>query len=121
MQVCVSTAQENEDGSVIYSAVLLTQSFLIAGNLEAAAVRPERYQSAFGDVCIARRSAIRGLVLHHADYFGLDHGAGGDYVSFTATFEGMPDVTVGPPSRGVAADGRTGQLFDALQADLAKI
>lgn len=121
VEICASTAIEHEDGSVDYSAVLLTQDYLIAGSLKAAAVKPERYQSPPGDVYLAPRSAIRGLTLHQADYFGLDYGSGGDYVSFTATFEGMPPVVVGPPSRGVVVDGRTGQLFDALQADLAKV
>ena len=120
VEICFATAHENEDRSVEYCAVLLTRDFVIAGSLKAPAVRPERYQSPLGDVSVTPRSAIRGLTLHQSDYFGLDYGDRGDYVSFTATFEGMPPVVVGPPSRGLRTDGRTGQLFEALQADLAK-
>lgn len=119
--LCFATADENEDGSVDYSAVLLTERFLVAGSLRAAAVRPESYKAPLGDVCIVPRSAIRGLTLHQADYFGHDYGQGSDYVSFTATFEGMPPVVVGPPSRGIRTDGVTGQIFQALQANLAQV
>lgn len=121
VELCFATAHENEHGSVEYSAVLLTKDFVVTGSLSAASVRPDRYQVPLGDVRIAPRSAICGLTLHQADYFGLEYGAGSDYVSFTAMFDGMPPVVIGPPSRGIRTDGRTGQLFEALQTDLAKV
>lgn len=120
VELCVCTAVENEDATVNYSAVMLTQDFVIAGSLKAAAERGPSYQAPAGDVHVAPRSAIQSLTLHNADYFGLDYGQGGDYVSFTAVLEGIPPVVVGLPSRGIRTDGRTGQFFDALQADLAK-
>jgi hypothetical protein len=120
VEICFSTVKENEDGTLDFSAVVLTRDFIVAGNLRAAAERGARYESPVGDVSVAPRSAIRGLTLHQADYFGLDYGSRGDYVSFTAIFEGMPPVVVGPPSRGARTDDRTGRLFDALQTDLAK-
>lgn len=120
VELCVSTAVVNEDRTMDYSAVVLTENFVVAGSLKAAGDRAERYESPTGDVHVVRRSAIRGLTLHQADYFGLESGPSGNYVSFTAAFEGVPPVVVGPRSRGAANDGRTGQLFDALHADLGK-
>jgi hypothetical protein len=118
--LCVSTAVVNEDRTIDYSAVVLTESFVVAGSMRAAGERADRYESPTGDVHVVRRSAIRALTLHRAEYFGFDSGPGGDYVSFTAAFEDAPPIVVGPRTRGVANDGRTGQLFDALQADLGK-
>lgn len=116
---CISSAVEEADGSVIFAATLFTEDLVISGELRANEEQSDRGQI-FGDVAIVSRSAIRSLTLHHVEYFGYDNEESEDYVSFTASYEGMASVVVGPPSSG-APRMATSLLFDALQADLTKI
>lgn len=113
---CVATVTENADGSIDYAAVVLTNETVVTGALKAPAERGERIPE--GAVHVVPRSAIKGLTLHHVEYFGQDDETGRDYVSFSAAFEGIPPLVVALPGRGASNDGRTGRLFDALKNDL---
>ncbi|BCW69974.1 hypothetical protein [Arthrobacter sp. NicSoilB8] len=115
---CVATVDETE-ATISYSALVLTAEMVIVGALSAARERGfQRLPD--GVVHMVPRTAIQGLAVHHVEYFGYaeDTSASKEYVSFTATFGGMPPAYVSLPSKGVTNDGRTGRMFDSLAADL---
>lgn len=121
IEFCVSSGQQIAEGITQYSATLFTRDLVISGSLNATDIQNEPYPPQ-GDVVIVPRSAIRSLTLHHVEYFGDDDSGKPDYVSFTATFEGLPPVFIGMPgSRGANHDGTTSRFFDALQADLVGV
>lgn len=114
---CISSVAQVAEGTIKYLATLFTPDLVISGTMMATDIQnvPSPLK---GDVVIVPRSAIRSLTLHHVEYYGYDNNPGPDYVSFTATFAGAPDVVVGLPGSGLKNDGATSRLFDALQADL---
>lgn len=114
---CVAVVDETEE-SIEYSAVILTSEMVIVGALSAPRERGG-YTAPLGTVHMGPRSAIQSLAMHDVEYFGYEDTQHKDYISFTATLQGMPLVHVSLPSRGVANDGRTGRMFDSLAADLA--
>jgi hypothetical protein len=118
IEYCISSGHEVADGTTKYEATLFTSDLVISGSLLATDIQNVPYPPQ-GDVAIVPRSAIRSLTLHHVEYYGDDDNGKPDYVSFTATFDGLPPVFIGlPGGRGAVHDGTTSRLFDALQADL---
>ncbi|WP_426986564.1 hypothetical protein [Pseudarthrobacter sp. Y6] len=119
VEFSISSVTEEDASGVHFAATLFTADLVISGALHATneQIAP---RDLTGDVVIVPRSALRSLTLHQVEYFGNDNEATEDHVSFTATYEGMAPVVVGPPSSG-SRRGATSRLFDALQADLAQV
>lgn len=117
IEFCLASVDdERTGGPVTYSATLFTSDLVIIGTMSAgdeSATYPHK-----GDVLMVPRSAIRSLTINHVEYYDDDQSR--DYVQFTAVFDGAPPVHVGQRLTS-ENDGRTSDLFDSLQSDLARV
>lgn len=115
---CVATVEGGRGAQPTgYQATIFTPEFVVSGEIRLSDFDHRQYQPA-GDVRIVPRSKIQSLTLHHVDSFASDD-EGPDYVSFTATFEGIEPVFVDMPRHAAQDDGSTSRIFDALREDLA--
>ncbi|WP_458112124.1 hypothetical protein M1D88_18010 [Arthrobacter sp. R1-13] len=119
VEFCKSNVEgERGAGLLRYAATIVTPQFIISGDLQT--VDPNSYPPYpyKGDVKIVPRSAIQSLTMHHVEYFDVSDEEEPDYISFTATFEGIPPLVVGMPRYSSQCDGSTARLFDSLRSDL---
>ena len=119
VEFCIASVTDVAAEGTHFAATIFTADLVIYGDLHATNERQAAY-NLLANVVTVPRSAIRSLTLHQVEYFGSDDAEGEDYVSFTATYEGMAPVVVGSPASGLKR-GATSRLFDALQADLALV
>ena len=100
----------------VFHATVFTAGAVIAGSM--AASENDTYPPK-GDVSIVPRTALRSLVLNHVQNF--EEATAQTQTYFTATYEGLPTPLV--VDHGIYSyqnQGRAGQLFDALSADLLR-
>lgn len=113
-----SVTDKREEGVTQFVATIFAEDLVISGRLTTSneKISPRKIDA---DVAMVPRTAIRRLTLHQVDYFDNERAGPGGYVSFTADYDGMDPIVVGPPSSYVRGDAIS-DLFDALQEDLAK-
>lgn len=96
-----------------FRATLFTANAVISGSIDAAALDTYPHMA---DVQIVPRSAIRTLVLH--DVYDYMEPQSQTALSFTATYDGLGEVSVRHQDHKVQQSGGTDALFSALQQDL---
>ena len=114
-----STVEDGRGGSrARYAATILTDELVIHGEIQAPENSGRTPYPHQGDVTVVHRSKIQSLILHHVE--PADDEGTPDYVSFTATFDGVPPMVVGMPRYSSQMDGSTSNAFDSLMRDLGR-